>query len=33
MLDKAGALCAERERHKAQQPQPKKGKVLGGQKW
>lgn len=32
MLDKVDALCADRDRLKAQLPKPK-GRVLGGRKW
>ncbi|MCC8953662.1 hypothetical protein H8B02_09425 [Bradyrhizobium sp. Pear77] len=32
MLDKVDALCADRDRMKAQLPKPK-GRVLGGRKW
>ena len=32
MLDKIDALCAERDRLKADLPKPK-GRVLGGRKW
>jgi hypothetical protein len=33
MLDKIDALCAEREKLKAEQRHPMKGKVLGGRQW
>jgi len=33
MLDKIDALCAERDRLKAEQPGPTKGRVLGGRRW
>jgi len=33
MLDKVDALCAERDRLKAEQPGPTKGRVLGGRRW
>lgn len=32
MLDKIGALCAERDKLKAEQTWPK-GRVLGGRRW
>jgi hypothetical protein len=33
MLDKIDSLCAEREKLKAEQHHPMKGKVLGGRQW
>lgn len=33
MLDKIDTLCADRDRLKADQPGPTKGKVLGGRRW
>ena len=33
MLDKIDTLCAEREKLKAEQGHPMKGKVLGGRQW
>ena len=33
MLDKVDSLCAQREKLKAEQKHPMKGKVLGGRRW
>jgi hypothetical protein len=33
MLDKIDSLCAEREKLKAEQKHPMRGKVLGGRQW
>jgi hypothetical protein len=33
MLDKVDSLCAQRERLKAEQCHPMRGKVLGGRQW
>jgi hypothetical protein len=33
MLDKIDALCAERDRLKAEEPGHNSGKVLGGRRW
>jgi len=33
MLDKIDSLCAERDKLKALEPGPTKGKVLGGRRW
>jgi hypothetical protein len=33
MLDKIDCLCAQRDKQKAEQKLPAKGKVLGGRQW
>jgi hypothetical protein len=33
MLNKIDSLCADRDRLKKEQPNPMKGKVLGGRRW
>jgi hypothetical protein len=33
MLNKIDDMCAERDRLKREQPNPMKGKVLGGRQW
>jgi hypothetical protein len=33
MLNNIDGLCAERDRLKKEQPNPMKGKVLGGRRW
>jgi hypothetical protein len=33
MLSKIDSLCAERDRLRAEQPGPNRGKVLGGRQW
>ena len=33
MLNKIDEMCAERDRLKKEQPDPMKGKVLGGRQW
>jgi hypothetical protein len=33
ILIKINSLCAERDRLKKEQPNPMKGKVLGGRRW
>ena len=33
MLNNIDGLCAERDRLKREQPNPMKGKVLGGRRW
>jgi hypothetical protein len=33
ILNKIDSLCAERDRLKKEQPNPMKGKVLGGRRW
>ena len=33
MLNKIDEMCAERDRLKKEQPNPMKGKVLGGRRW
>ena len=33
MLDKVDSLCAQREKLKAEQKHPMKGKVLGSRQW
>jgi hypothetical protein len=33
MLNKIDEMCADRDRLKKEQPNPMKGKVLGGRRW